>query len=161
MNVNEDIENQNVALFLKDVAKISRISYNEGKKLFKIMKEKYLLFKGNKTLIDDENTQKEFSSWIKNLEKDNKTTEYKNILSQVNLFEKDEKKFNQKFLSNLFYDLTLMYFHCNISFPLVEISFKKEDNFNSDKMIDFINRGKNRKVNFVILPSLDVDGYIF
>ena len=159
MNVNEDIENKNVALFLKDVAKISRISYNEGKKLFKIMKEKYLLFKGNKTLIDDEKTQKEFSSWIKNLEKDNKTTEYKNILSQVNLFEKDEKKFNQKFLSNLFYDLTLMYFHCNISFPLVEISFKKEDNFNSDKMIDFINRGKNRKVNFIILPSLTVNGY--
>ena len=26
-------------------------------------------------------------------------------------------------------------------------------------MIDFINRGKNRKVNFVILPSLNVDGY--
>ena len=26
-------------------------------------------------------------------------------------------------------------------------------------MIDFINRGKNRKVNFIILPSLTVNGY--
>ena len=48
-----------------------------------------------------------------------------------------------------------MYFHCFISFPLVEINFKiKGDDFDSEKMIDFINRGKNRKVNFVILPSL-------
>ena len=51
-----------------------------------------------------------------------------------------------------------MYFHCNISFPLIEISFEKEENFNSDKMIDFINRGKNRKVNFIILPSLISNG---
>ena len=51
-----------------------------------------------------------------------------------------------------------MYFHCNISFPLIEISFEKEENFNSDKMIDFINRGKNRKVNFIILPSLIFNG---
>ena len=58
MNADEDVENKNIAIFLKDVAKISRISYNESKKLFKIMKEKYLLFKGNKTLINDENTQK-------------------------------------------------------------------------------------------------------
>ena len=47
-----------------------------------------------------------------------------------------------------------LYFHCNLAFPLVEIDFKNEDDFNSSKMIDFINRGKNRKVNFVILPSL-------
>lgn len=159
LDVDEDVENENVALFLKDVAKISRISYNESKKIFKIMKEKYPLFKEKKTLINDENTQKEFSSWIKNLEKENKITEYKNILNKVKLFEKNEKKINQEFLSKLFYDLTIMYFHCNISFPLVEINFKKEDNFNSDKMIDFINRGKNRKVNFVILPSLNANGY--
>ena len=47
-----------------------------------------------------------------------------------------------------------MYFHCDLSFPSVKINFKKEKNFDSEKMIDFINRGKNRKVNFVILPSL-------
>ena len=47
-----------------------------------------------------------------------------------------------------------MYFHCHISFPLVEIDLNKEENFNSDKNIDFINRGKNLKVKFVILPGL-------
>ena len=73
------------------------------------MKEKYLLFKGNKTLIDDEKTQKEFSSWIKNLEKENKISEYKNILNKVKIFERDEKKLNQEFLSKLFYNLTIMY----------------------------------------------------
>jgi hypothetical protein len=51
-----------------------------------------------------------------------------------------------------------MYFHCNISFPSVEINFKSEEDFDSEKMIDFINRGKNRKVNFVILLSLKSNG---
>ena len=47
--------------------------------------------------------KKEFSSWIKNLEKENKITEYKNILNKFELFERDEKKLNQEFLSKLFY----------------------------------------------------------
>ena len=51
-----------------------------------------------------------------------------------------------------------MYFHCDISFPIVEINFTKKEDFNSEMMIDFINRGKNRKVNFVILPSLFSNG---
>ena len=51
-----------------------------------------------------------------------------------------------------------MYFHCDISFPSVEINFTKKDDFNSEIMIDFINRGKNRKVNFIILPSLFSNG---
>ena len=143
----EEVENENIAKFLKKVGEISRISYNQGKKLYKIMKNKYL-----------KNFEKKFSSWIKNLEKEKGKNEYESILNQVNLFEKDEDKKDQKFFFKLFYDLSIMYFHCNISFPLVEISFKKEDNFNSDKMIDFINRGKNRKVNFIILPSLISNG---
>ena len=51
-----------------------------------------------------------------------------------------------------------MYLHCVLSFPYVEISFEKEEKFNSEKMIDFINRGQNRKVNFVVLPSLFSNG---
>ena len=51
-----------------------------------------------------------------------------------------------------------MYLHCVLSFPYVEISFENEEKFNSEKMIDFINRGHNRKVNFVILPSLFSNG---
>ena len=158
MNVIEKVENENVAIFLKDVAKISRIAYNEGKNLFKIMKDKYIEYIGKKIVIENENSKKEFSSWVKNLEKENGAKEYENILKQIHLFDKDENKKDQKILLKLFYDLTKMYFHCNISFPSIEISFKKEDNFNSDKMIDFINRGKNRKVNFIVLPSLISNG---
>ena len=51
-----------------------------------------------------------------------------------------------------------MYFHCDLSFPSIQINFKKENDFISEKMIDFINRGKNRKVNFIILPSLFSNG---
>ena len=62
------------------------------------------------------------------------------------------------FLLKLFNDLAIMYFHCNISFPSIRLNFEKEENFNSDKIIDFINRAKNRKVNFIILPSLNSNG---
>ena len=158
MNINEKVENDIAAFFLKDVARISRIAYNEGKNLFKIMKEKYIQLKNEKNKIEKEIFNKEFSSWVKKFEKEENIKEYENILKKVNLFQKKESIKNQEFLSKLFYDLTIMYFHCNISFPSVEINFKSEEDFNSEKMIDFINRGKNRKVNFVILPSLISNG---
>lgn len=158
MNVNEKVENEKVALFLKDVAKLSRIAFNEGKKIFKIMKDKYILFKGNNISIDDEESKKEFSCWVKNLEKEKGFKEYETIINKINHFDNYENEKEQKILLKLFNDLSIMYFHCNISFPLIDISFNKEDNFNSDTMIDFINRGKNRKVNFVIFPSLISNG---
>ena len=158
MNINEKLENENVAIFLKEVAKMSRFAYIKGQNLFRTMKEKYIKFKENKISIDNEDSKKEFSCWVKNLEKEKGIKEYENILNLKELFVKNENKKEQKFLNKLFYDLTIMYFHCNISFPLIEISFEKEENFNSDKMIDFINRGKNRKVNFIILPSLISNG---
>ena len=158
MNINEKVENDIAAFFLKDVARISRIAYNEGKNLFKIMKEKYIQLKNEKNKIEKEIFNKEFSSWVKKFEKEENIKEYENILKKVNLFQKKESIKNQEFLSKLFYDLTIMYFHCNISFPSVEINFKSEEDFDSEKMIDFINRGKNRKVNFVILPSLISNG---
>ena len=153
----EEVENENIAKFLKKVGIISRISYNQGKKLFKIMKERYIKFKRNKISIENENSRKKFSCWVKNLE-EKKGNKYENILNKVKLFKNDEDIKEQKFLLKLFCDLSIMYFHCNISFPLVEISFRKEKNFNSDKMIDFINKGKDRKVNFIILPSLYSNG---
>ena len=158
MNVNENVENENVANFLIKVAKISRIAYNEGNNIFNLMKKKYIEIKGNKLLIEDEKFKKEFSIWIKNLEKGNGKKEYEDILKHVNLFEKNDNSREQIFLLKLFNDLAIMYFHCNISFPSIKLNFEKEENFNSDKMIDFINRGKNRKVNFIILPSLISNG---
>ena len=155
MNVNEKIENENVALFLKEVARLSRISYNNKNLLFKLMKDKYIQIKGNIS-FNDENSKKEFSSWVKKFEKENGNKEYLNILNQIKLFENNNKE--QKYLEKLFYDLTIMYFHCDLSFPSIQINFKKENDFISEKMIDFINRGKNRKVNFIILPSLFSNG---
>lgn len=158
MNANEKIENENVATFLKNVSIISRISYKESKNLHKLMKEKYIKLIGNKTPKVDENSQKEFSFWIKNIEKEKGKKEYENSLSPIKLIEEEKNISFQKYLAQLYYDLTIMYFHCNISFPLIEINFTMKEDFNSEIMIDFINRGKNRKVNFVILPSLFYNG---
>ena len=159
MNANEKVENENVASFLKNVAIISRISFKEHKNLNKEMEEKYLMLPGNKKQKDDEIYKKEFSQWIKNLEKKEGKRIYDNFLNQLKPFEKEIKdNKEQKYLKQLLYDLIIMYFHCDISFPIVEINFTKKEDFNSEMMIDFINRGKNRKVNFVILPSLFSNG---
>ena len=158
MNTNEKVENDIAAFFLKDVAKISRIAYKERKNLNKLMKENYIKLTGNQNSKDNENFKIEFSSWVKKYEKEKYMEEYVKVLNQVNLFQKKESKINQKFLTKLFHDLAIMYFHCDISFPSIEIDFTREDDFNSEKMIDFINRGKSRKVNFIILPALISNG---
>ena len=159
MNKNEKVENENVAKFLEYVAQISRISYNVSNKILKTMKEKFVELKKKKISFEDENIAKEFSFWIKSLEKEkNIFKEYENILIQENLFEESEDDKESKYLKGLFNDLSIMYFHCNIAFPLVKVDFKMEEDFNSEKMIDFLNRGKNRKVNFIILPALISNG---
>ena len=154
-NPNEKVENETISIFLKEVARISRLAYKEGKKLLKKMKEKY----GQKKLFEDnEKSRKEISSWVKLLEKEKGKKEYENIIGKVKLFGNSKNDDEQKYLTKLFYDLTIMYFHCDLAFPLVSIDFKKEEKFNSDKMIDFINTGNDRKVNFIILPSLFSNG---
>ena len=157
MNNNEKNENESVAYFLKEVAKISRISYIEGKKLFQSVKDKYTNLKISKS-TEKENFLKEISSWVKKLEKEKNKKEYENFLNHININEAIDNKNNSKFFNKIFNDLTIMYFHCQMSFPSVEINFDKNDDFISDKMIDFINRGKKRKVNFIILPSLISNG---
>ena len=158
MSGEEKIENENVASFLKYVAKISRYSYGVGLELFKEIEKNYKENNGDINLNDNEKLQ-ELSTWVKKIEKEDQFKEYYNyILKKFNLFSEKEIKDNKGFFPKLFHDLTMMYFHCKISYPLVEINFDKQDDFNSDNMIDFINRGKNRKVNFVILPSLYSNG---
>ena len=158
MTLDEQVENENVALFCKKVAKISRISYNASFSLFKTMKKQFIELKNNKISLTGENFRKEFSFWIKSSEiEKNIFREYKDILNREFPFKINENSNEEKYLMNLFYDLSLLYFHCHIAFPLVEIDFKTEEDFDYIKMIDFINRGK-RKVNFVILPSLISNG---
>ena len=156
LNFKEDTENESVAMFFKDVAEISRRSFNVSRNLLIIAKEKFIESKKPHNIsFEDENIKKEFSSWIKNLEKGKDLlTLYGYFFDQIKIFDDKEKNVKNEYLLKLFHDLTIMYYHCNLAFPLVEINFEKEDDFNPEKMIDFINRGKNRKVNFVILPSL-------
>ena len=54
--------------------------------------------------------------------------------------------------------LFLLYYQCELSIPPIEINFSHEDNYNSQNMYDILNRGKERKVNFVFLPSLYSNG---
>ena len=107
-NPNEKVENEDVALFFKEVARILRISYNEGKLLQKIMEEKYIKSKGGKILINNEKVRKEFSSWVENFEKEKGRNEYEKIIGHTKIFEKNENIKEQRYLSKLFNDLTLM-----------------------------------------------------
>ena len=132
MSVNEKKENENVAVFLFRVAQIARIAHSKQKILFQFMKEKYL--ESNKMDInvfekEKEKSLQEFSSFVKNSEKNKQTKEdYIKKLSQVKLYEKDEKNNNKEneFITKLFFDLSILYFHCSISLPLVEIRFTKK-----------------------------------
>ena len=56
--------------------------------------------------------------------------------------------------------MTILYFHYELSFPIVDVDFNSNSEilFNHEKMIDFINKGNNRKVDFIILPSLFSNG---
>ena len=51
LNFKEEIENESVAMFFKDVAGISRISFNAGRNLFIIAKEKFKDWKKNNNIF--------------------------------------------------------------------------------------------------------------
>ena len=156
----EEKENENIAYYLELIANDSRRAYNSSKKLFKKMFEEFSkTLNGKKaisTLKNDEQIKKEFSSWVKEYEKGSEgKKKYENYFKDERIFYKNEK------ISTLFPQLTKLYFHCKLSFPIVEIGFddiKSGESFNHETMIDFINKGNNRKVNFVILPSLFSNG---
>ena len=107
-------------------------------------------------LENDEQLKKEFSSWVKEYEQ---TTEGKKKYEQYfKQFKGEGTLAKEKYIHTLFSQLTILYFHCELSFPIVDVNFDSEIIFNHEKMIDFINKGNNRKVNFVILPSLFSNG---
>lgn len=199
VNDDDEKENQSIADFFLRVAKLARIAFNTQKELLAPIKKLFFEYKEsegkNYIVKSEEDFKREFSCWVKkkeeeeeNVKKDLKK-EIKGIRqNNLNLskiykenLEKDKNKIIaenddkllKEFLSKIFDSLTLMYFHCYLSIPLVEINFDLtpdskimennqdhqaesncEESFNYEKMIDFINKGKNRKVNFVILPSL-------
>ena len=154
-------ENQNVSFFCRNIGIISREAYNQSNlilknKLEKFKKEKTIKLKREKDLI-----RNYFSCWIK-LKEENESEFYEEYLNNYdNLFQNKDLIYNEeekKYLIEIYKKLTILYIHCFLSFPIINIYFyKKEQNKNDflpNEMIDCINKGKNRKVNFIFLPCL-------
>jgi len=156
----EKIKNENIGKFLIKVANVSRKAYNISNELFKNMFKKFSKIieeeKNISNLKNDEQLRKEFSSWIKQYEKEPKgKKKYENYFNSF----KDIFKYpKEKYLYTLLCQLTKLYFHCEVSFPIVDVDFNSEQIFNDEKMLDLINKGNNRKVNFLILPALLSNG---
>jgi hypothetical protein len=163
INDDEEIKNETIGQFLKGVESISRKAHNISNELFIKMFDDFSEFEEEEITIlnleNDEQLKKEFSSWVKEYEN---TPEGKIKYDKFfNEFKGKGQFVKQEYTQILFSQLTILYFHCKISFPIVDVNFndiESEMSFNHEKMIDFINKGKNRKVNFVILPSLFSNG---
>ena len=163
INDDEETENETIGQFLKGVALISRRAHNTSNELFIKMFQEFSEFEEKEITIsnleNDEQLKKEFSSWVKEFET---TPEGKQKYDKYfNQFKGEGTLAKEKYTPILFSQLTKLYFHCELSFPIVDVDFNDIESgmpFNHEKMIDFINKGRNRKVNFVILPSLFSNG---
>jgi len=163
INDDEETENETIGQFLKEVAMISRRAYNSSNELLMKMFDEFQIFTEEEKTItnleNDEQLKKEFSSWVKEYEKDQKGNQ--KYEKYFNEFKGKDQYAKQEYTQILFSQLTILYFHCKLSFPIVEVNFndiKSGISFDHEIMIDFINKGNNRKVNFVILPSLFSNG---
>jgi len=163
INDDEETENETIGQFLKEVAMISRRAYNSSNELLMKMFDEFQIFTEEEKTItnleNDEQLKKEFSSWVKEYEKDHEGKQ--KYQKYFNEFKGKEQYTKQEYTQILFSQLTILYFHCKLSFPIVEVNFndiKSGISFDHEIMIDFINKGNNRKVNFVILPSLFSNG---
>lgn len=164
--VDEDkIENNSIALFLLDIAKLSRLSLNKSNEFLKFLYCKYK--EENKktdnkmaTIITSDQFKKEFSSWVKDNDDivENYLDNYLNKCDLSFIMERGDKE--KKYFSKLYKELIILYYQCELSIPTVEVSFEvdKGNIFNGKKMIDIVNNGNNRKVNFVFFPSLYSNG---
>ena len=74
INDDEETENETIGQFLKEVAMISRRAYNSSNELFMKMFDEFQIFTEEEKTItnleNDEQLKKEFSSWVKEYEKD-------------------------------------------------------------------------------------------
>ena len=77
------------------------------------MLEKYTKITKKKNIsLDQDKDKKEFSSWVKKYEKNNNLQENKSTIKKNKI---------TNFLNDFNYKLKLMYLHCELSFPYVEI----------------------------------------
>ena len=150
---NERPKHKTIATFLKDVAYVSRRAFLNSHEIFNCMQKEYLKEKGkNNNVIND---IKDFSHWIKNKEKNSNILYNEFLKNDVIDCSLKEAKI---LLKELYKKLLILYFHCALSSPPIEINFKiKEDKYNGETMIDFLNYG-NGKINFSYIPSLYSNG---
>jgi len=148
---NDNISNKTFAFFLKDVANVSRQAFNQSKELFNSMFEDFQKNVIRKKQIQSNYNKQYFSSWIKYREKNQEL--YGNLkYIKLDICNKKEEIIN--YMKELFFKLTILYFHCQLSFPPVEIDFNAKNNqFDYESMIDILNNGKG-EIHFVYLPSL-------
>ena len=166
INDEDHIENQSIADFLLEIAYISRLSLKESNKYLQLLYQKYneenknTKDKGD-TIITLDQFKKEFSSWVK--QNDDKVDCYLNDYlnkSDLSFIEKIKDTETKNYFFKLFKDLIILYYQCELSIPKVEVSFDvdKKYIFDGKKMIDILNKGNHRKVNFVFFPSLYSNG---
>ena len=160
----DDEENETIAIFLKHIANLSRISYNESIKFLDFLYKEYEDSKKNKVkdkiiIFTLEQFKKQFSSWVKNNNNiESIVNKYLNKLDLSYITKIENKEMRQYFLI-LFKELLILYYQCHLSFPSIDINFKNENNcYNAKKMIDILNNGNDRKVNFIFFPSLYSNG---
>ena len=122
---NEEIENQTFAEFLIKIANISRISFNQSNYILKVLYSKYEKLneseKHNDTIISSlDQFMEEFSSWIKtnNQYVEKELEKYFNDVKNTYI-EKEIDDTTKEYFKKLYKELTILYFQCEISFPVV------------------------------------------
>ena len=69
-----------------------------------------------------------------------------------NSFKGKGRDVKEDYISTLLSQLIILYFHYELSFPIVDddvdFDYNSDIIFNHEKMIDFINKGNNRKSRF-------------
>ena len=155
---NEEIENQKMGEFLLKVANISILSYNHSNIILKFIYDEFIKFKNKedeKIITSLDEIKENFSSWVKNnnINIENKILKYLNNL-EISYIKEEEN--NKNFFNKLIKDLSILFFKCELSFPSIQIDFSlTENNFNYEKMFDYVHNKGNKKVNFVFFPSFE------
>ena len=147
MPPDEEIENKYISTYCYNLAIVSRLAY--------LYVRKFLADKDKKQIENIANSFKKEHK-IKNEIKD---SEYVVIMEK--LCKEREVKFldhvDRDKINEYFHRLIDMYLLCSLLECVVDFKIPINKDFDGDKMIDFINSG-NRKVNFVIFPSLSHRG---
>ncbi len=157
-------ENESTSIFCKNIGIISRLAYNKSNLILKILHEKYKKKEEKiKLKLEEDFLRNDFSCWIKLKEKKESNfykeyfNNYDDLSKNIDLPSNTEET---EYLNKTYEKLTILYIHCMLSFPIINIYFKlekfkiKNNDFQPNIMIDWNNKGLNRKVNFIFLPCL-------